>query len=190
MNRIDNSTLEGIRTKTKAPKSSSKTMTPREEAAPKVHQDEKGKPFIPAENLLSCLIGAGQSVRLDGKRQVSTAKSTTLPAFMTIEDTHLELFDPEDDLELETAKWEVDMRAGRNPNGGELVCLCRPRFDRWAFKVRILVDEKEIAEDKIRELFDKAGKRNGLGDFRPSRKGMFGQFVVKCWEKQRKREAA
>lgn len=33
----------------------------------------------------------------------------------------------------------------------------------------------------VRSIVDDAGKKIGLGDFRPARKGPFGRFVVKEW---------
>jgi hypothetical protein len=187
-NRMSAETLENIRTKAKKPKSAGAAGTPREEAAPKVYTlPDGGGCYVPTENLLSCLIAAGQYVRLDGKRQVSTAKATMLPAFLSLEDPVLPLLIPDT---TNAAPWEVDIRAGRNPNGGEAVCLCRPRFDRWQLTVTALVDTREVNIAIARELFDIAGKRIGLGDFRPQKKGMFGRFVVQRWAEQRERVAA
>jgi hypothetical protein len=125
--------------------------------------------------LMSSLIAAGQFVRLEGRRQISTAKSTTLPAFLTLLDST---------LALPHQQWEVDMRGGVNPGaGGGAVCIVRPRFDKWGFEVNVLIENEEIDEALIRELFDKAGVRMGLGDFRPARKGTFGKFRVVCWER-------
>jgi len=181
MNRIPPETLEQVRTKAKKPKTAQRPAVPRDEAIPKLYVTAEGVPYLPTENLLSCLVAAGQSVRLDGKRQVSTAKSTVLPAFLSLEERFLPLFVHGTDA---APAWEVDMRPGRNPNGGELVCLVRPRFDQWAFRVTATADLDEVGINIIRELFDVAGKRIGLGDFRPSRKGMFGKFVVVGWEEK------
>ncbi len=181
MNRLSEETLESIRTKAKKAKTAAKP-TPREECEPKVHTRE-GQPALPTENLLSCLIAAGQYVRLDGKRQLSTAKSTMLPAFLSLEDPWIPVIDPETRT---PATWEVDMRAGRNPNGGEAVCVCRPRFDRWTLKLTVQLDLSQIGEGVMRELFDIAGRRIGVGDFRPQRKGIFGQFRIDRWEAARR----
>lgn len=187
MNRLTPETLENIRTKAKKSKNASRPATPRLEAEPKVYRTKDGDPYVPTENLLACLIAAGQSVRLDGKKQVSTAKSTMLPAFLTLEDLYLPLLDAPSG---KPPAWEVDVRPGRNPNGGEAVCLCRPRFDKWCFTVHGTVDLDEIAMATVRELFDIAGKRIGLGDFRPQRKGIFGRFIVTRWEESAAAEAA
>jgi hypothetical protein len=150
---------------------------PREEATRKVYQTRDGDPYLPTENLMACLISAGMYIKLDGKRQMSTKQSTLLPGFLTIEDAYLPLVNNEES----PAAWEVDMRQGRNPNGGEAVCVIRPRFDQWAFKTSFLIDGESIGEDVIRELVDIAGSRIGIGDFRPQRRGVFGKFKVVGW---------
>jgi len=177
INRVTEEELEKVRTKAKPPKNAPR-LSPREECEKKVylHND---KPILPAQNILSCLIEAGRHVRLDGKRMISNAQSTTLPAFLLLEDPYVPLLNPHNN---KAATWEVDMRGGRNPNGNQLVCICRPRFDEWSFKLNVQLDLGEIAEDSLRELFEKAASRVGLGDFRPQRKGMQGQFWVNAWK--------
>jgi len=113
-----------------------------------------------------------------GKRQMSTKQSTLLPAFLTVEDPYLPLVGQEGG----PAAWEVDMRQGRNPNGGEAVCIIRPRFDSWSIDLSLQIDADSIAESLIRQLVDIAGSRIGLGDFRPQRRGVFGKFRVDRWE--------
>lgn len=184
MNKMDASTLEGLRTKAKKPKAASigTTSTPREDAERKVYLSDEG-PYVPGQNLMACFIAAGQYIRLDGKRQISNMKSTVLPGLMTLLDWAPLLKIPDTD---KAAAWEADVMQGRNPNGGEAVALCRPRFDEWALTFTIDIDESEVGENTIRELIDKAGRRVGLGDFRPQRKGIFGQFVVERWERKTK----
>lgn len=175
MNRVSEEDLLKIHGKIKAPKGAPR-LDPRDEAKKKVYayDAELKKPYIPAKWLFSSLKNAGRFVRLDGKRQMSTRTETLLPNFLTLEDAS---------MPLETPGWEVDIQQGRNPNGGELVVLVRPRFDAWQFKVNIMIDTREIDEGRIRELFDRAGKQCGLGDFRPNRGGLFGQFIVNEWKR-------
>lgn len=188
MNRMSESTLEGLRTKVKKPKAANigHVRTPRQEAEEKVYT-HGGEPIIPGENLMSCLIAAGVFVRLDAKRQISTGKGTLLPGLMTLLDYVIPIYVPDT---KHPAKWEADVRQGRNPNGGEAVAICRPRFDAWSFSCRVEIDENEIGENAIRQLWDLAGKRIGLGDFRPARKGIFGQFVVEKWIREKEQAAA
>lgn len=182
MNRMSEDTLQKLLLgpTAKGSKTRQRPASTRDEATGKVYTTSDGKPYLPAENLLACLIEAGKFVRLDAKRQVSTAKATLLPAFLTLNDKFLLLLNPEKPGEAPT--WEVDLRQGKNPNGGEAVCICRPRFDVWGFEADVQIDTDEIPEATIRTLWDHAGKRVGLGDFRPQRRGMFGQFRVDRWE--------
>lgn len=39
----------------------------------------------------------------------------------------------------------------------------------------------------VRELFDIAGSKIGLGDFRPDRRGPFGRFTVTMWSPEVKK---
>lgn len=172
-NKLSEDQLLRLHTKEKTSKTAPR-LSPREEAAAKLHQTEDGKPIIPGEALFACLKNAGVFIRLDAKRQMSTKQSTLLPAFIHIDEPyHL----------IESPGWEVDMRQGKNPNGGEAVCIIRPRFDQWKITFHMQIDVSEIGEDRIRELVDKAGARIGLHDFRPARGGTFGTFIVECWEK-------
>jgi len=154
---------------------------PREQAEAKAYltQDDK-KPYVPAESLMACLIEAGKFIRLDKKRQMSTAKGTLLPGFLSVEEFYLPLIDPKTN---KSAAWEVDMRAGRNPNGGEAVCIVRPRYDSWSFTFTALLDTEQLDEKVYRNLVDIAGSNMGLGDFRPQRKGIYGRFKVTSWKR-------
>lgn len=178
MNRMSEEELEKLRIKDRKTVRANMPKDKREQASPKVYENEAG-PYLPLKNLFSCLVAAGQFFRLDGKRQMTTAKSSLLPGVITIEQVTIPLYDPRT---KKPALWEVDMQQGRNPNGGEAVCIVRPRFDVWAFTFDMTIDTSQIDEDRIRALVDLAGSRVGLGDFRPQRKGYFGRWVVQEWK--------
>ena len=58
----------------------------------------------------------------------------------------------------------------------------RPRFDDWRVEGQIDVDTNEIPEDTFRLIFEYAGNKCGLGDWRPSAPkspGPYGRFTVK-----------
>jgi hypothetical protein len=177
MNAMTMAVLLGLREKKKPSKNAARPL-PREEADAKVHRMPNGEPHIPVHMLMACLVGAGQFVRLDGKRQVSTAKSSVLPGMLTIQSSYLPLITAKGAV----AAWEVDVAQGRNPNGGEAVCIVRPRFDDWGFDLRLAVDQEQMPISMARELIDIAGNRKGLGDFRPGCKGTFGRFSIARWE--------
>jgi len=80
--------------------------------------------------------------------------------------------------------WEVDTRAVRIPaTGGRILCY-RPKFNDWSLYFTMRLDDEVMTCELLREILDAAGKRIGLGDFRPDCKGPFGKFVVTHWEEK------
>lgn len=144
---------------------------PREQAEAKVYVDSRGKPVLPSPNLLACLVAAGQFIKA-GRSKVSTTRSSLVPAGISIVET---------ELPITPGKWEVDSRPVVIPATGGRVMAHRPRFDVWSVACTLDVDTELFAERLVRELVDIGGKRVGLGDFRPARRGPFGRFVVTHW---------
>lgn len=142
---------------------------------------DTGRVGIPAECLFACLVAAGRNVK-NGKKQVSTATSTTIPGLMSIKSFFMPFTNV---VEGEDGKaWRVDKRRGQLDNGGKKVAvgIVRPRFDAWEFDVEVEFDDKIVNESVIRALFEDAGKNQGLGSFRPNKKGPFGTFKVTKFE--------
>lgn len=149
-----------------------KKGTPREQAEPKLYLDSERKPGIPGANLFAAIISAGKFIKA-GKRTLTTAKSSLVPAGLVVLDVH---------CPLRPAKWEVDSRSVVIPaTGGRIMCH-RPRFDAWEVGFAVEVDETLFSPDLVRQLVDEAGKKVGLGDFRPERRGPFGRFIVTSWK--------
>ena len=146
--------------------------TPREQAAPKLYTDADGKPGVPGANVFAALISAGKFIKA-GRKTLTTAKSSLVPAGLLV----TELFCP-----LRPVQWEVDSRSVVIPaTGGRIMCH-RPRFDKWSLSFTIELDETLFAPEVARQLADEAGKKVGLGDFRPERRGPFGRFNVTQWK--------
>jgi len=78
--------------------------------------------------------------------------------------------------------WTVDTRAVRIPSTGGRILCHRPCFHDWRLRFTLKVDTDMISLKLMREIVDAAGKRVGLGDFRPDCKGPFGKFVVTRWK--------
>ena len=178
MNPATEALLESLRTGVHPPLQKDR---PRDDVAKEKIYREEGKIGIPSANLFACLVEAGRDVVLKSRTKISTAKTTQLPAFFEIDQLFLP-FGVEGDEDYDSEKvWKTDMRRGKLPKDGTMVAIVRPRFDKWGITVRFTVDTGIINADKIRELFDRAGRSVGLGDFRPSCRGPFGTFAVKRW---------
>lgn len=145
--------------------------TPREQAKPKVYTGIKGRPVLPAVNLLASFVEAGRFIK-SGRSKLSTTRSSLVPAGLSIK---------EPEMQISPSKWEVDSRPVVIPSTNGRIMCHRPRFDEWKIGCTLVVDDTLFSERIIRELVDIAGKRIGVGDFRPSRRGPFGRFEVIKW---------
>lgn len=152
--------------------------TPREQAAKKIYSDTKGFPVIPGPNIFRAIIDAG-AFHKSGKGKITTARSSLIPAGIAISEIECVIVGA--DGPAKPAQWEVDSRSVVIPSTGGRIMCHRPRFDQWALTFTLEIDETFFNEGLVRQLVDDAGKRVGLGDFRPSRKGPFGRFVVTAW---------
>jgi hypothetical protein len=146
--------------------------TPQEICQKLLYTGLDGKPMIPQPNLMRCLVDGGRFHKI-GKSQVTTTKSTMLYACVDIDGAEIPL--------QHKQPWRVDTRAVRIPTTGGRILKHRPVFDDWQLKFEVSLDEQMIGAGLFRMIVDDAGKRIGLGDFRPACKGPFGKFVVTHW---------
>lgn len=146
-----------------------------EQAKEKLYLGSKGKPMIPQPNLFRSLIDAGQFFKA-GKSKITTQKTSMIPACVEIEEIELPI--------QHKQPWMVDTRAVRIPSTGGRILCHRPCFNDWRLTFTLGVDTEMLSLGLMREIVDAAGKRIGLGDFRPACKGPFGKFVVVEWKEQ------
>ena len=148
--------------------------TPREQAEKKLYSDKEGNLFFPGPNIFCCLIDAGKFHKV-GKIKVTTQKTSLIPAGISIDDII---------IPFNTRDWEVDSRSVVIPATGGRIMRHRPRLDDWQLTFSLDVDITMFDPKFVRILMDDAGKKCGLGDYRPERKGLFGKFVVIGWEEE------
>lgn len=149
--------------------------TPREIAEGKLYLGNNGKPMIPSPNLLRSLVDGGSFTKI-GKKQVTTARSSLLYACIAIAETEIAIDHKE--------PWSVDIRPVRIPSTGGRILAYRPMFHDWALKFELELDTSILNAKLLRQVVDDAGKRIGLGDFRPATKGPYGRYVVTRWAEQ------
>lgn len=146
--------------------------TPAEQASARLYVGHDGKPMIPQPNLFRCIIDAGKFFK-HGKSKVTTQKSSLIPACVEIVGIELPIVHKE--------PWTIDTRAVRIPSTGGRILCHRPCFHDWKISFVMNCDTELMSTKLLREIIDAAGKRVGLGDFRPDAKGPFGRFVVTRW---------
>jgi hypothetical protein len=147
--------------------------TPLEIAQAKLYLGLDGKPMIPQPNLMRCIVEGGRFHKA-GKTQLTTSKSSHMYACLDISGAEIKL--------IYKQPWKVDTRAVRIPSTGGRILAHRPMFDDWALEFECDLDTSIVGAKVFRSLVDDAGKRIGLGDFRPATKGPYGKFVVTKWE--------
>jgi len=152
--------------------------TPREQAEAKRYADTDGFLYIPGPNIFSCIIAAG-TFHKAGKSKLTTMKSSLIPAGLVVDELVCALYDEED---RPLKHWEVDSRSVVIPSTGGRIMCHRPRVDRWRLTFTVEVDTTMFSPGLVRSVVDDAGRKIGLGDYRPARKGPFGRFVVVNWQ--------
>lgn len=154
-------------------------ITVDERARKKLCLGPNGEFGFPTNYLFAALIDAGRHVQYEGKSKVSTRETSLLPAFLSIVP---DVVNDEGDGFIpftdQSAKWVSDKRRGVLAANKAAVAIVRPKFPTWAFGVTVEIDTDQISVDKIKQLFDIAGRQCGIGDFRPSKRGPFGRFAV------------
>jgi hypothetical protein len=146
--------------------------TPREQAELKLYRSAEGSLIIPQPNMFRCIIDAGTFFKA-GKSKITTQKTSLIPACVAINAIEIPL--------LHREPWEVDTRAICIPSTGGRILCHRPKLNDWRLEFDVEIDTDLISVRLFREIMDTAGKRVGLGDYRPARKGPFGKFVVTNW---------
>lgn len=149
--------------------------TPHEIATAKLYLGTNGKPIIPSPNLLRSIVDGGSFTKI-GKKQITTARSSMLYSCLSIDAAEVEI--------VHKQPWKVDTRPVRIPSTGGRILAHRPMFDDWGLHFEVELDTTILNAKLLRQIVDDAGKRVGLGDFRPATKGPFGRFCVTRWVEQ------
>lgn len=159
------------------------------------------KVALPTPNLQTCLRDAGQTIQVSGGRGKSYKEASQTAILFEAEylefkggTTELKEIPIEPILKLndvansmpqhckvaEKLGFKIDIRRA-SPKPGTKHIRCRPRFDRWqASGVFIHADPDAMSMDVVKQVFEIAGSRKGLCDWRPGGKkpGPMGRFTV------------
>ena len=158
--------------KTRASVKTGGGMKPYDIAEQFLYKDDGGNIVMPQPNLFKCIINGGKFFKV-GNSKMTTQTSSLVPAYAMI---------PTEFVKLEHEQpWVVDSRTVVNPTTHGRITTHRPRFNDWECTFPVELEDDDISEAFFREIVDAAGRRIGLCDFRPERKGFFGRFVVKHW---------
>ena len=175
LNRFTDEAAERASSGTSSASAAAGRRTPLEIAESALYKGIDGQPMIPQPNLLRCLVEGGRFHKA-GKVQITTAKSSLLYACVDIEGAEIPI--------THKQPWKVDTRAVRIPATGGRILAHRPMFDDWSLNLIAEIDTEILNPKLFRQIVDDAGKRIGLGAFRPAVKGPYGRFVVTSWAEE------
>jgi len=149
-------------------KKKNKEMTPAEAAEQAVYRNADGELFIPGQNMFRCIIEGGRFSK-EGKSKVTTLKNSLVcgGAKLLNEECKLGI---KDYLIFKTSVVNQAIKAR--------VMTYRPMIKDWRLTFTLDVDEEVFSSNKIKEIITHAGKRIGLGSWRPDTKGTYGKFEI------------
>jgi len=78
--------------------------------------------------------------------------------------------------------FEVDARPVTIPATKGRIMRYRPKIEEWRARIPMEIDTDIIPVDQVHQLLEDAGRRQGVGDFRPEKRGPFGRFQITSWE--------
>ena len=149
--------------------------TPREQAEQTAYCDEKTKKlWIPTTWVTGAIKTVASDYRLPGTRK--SIKSVSGGAIIPLEEKmyfngNLKI----EDIEIDSRP--VVIQRAR-------IMRHRARLEKWKVTVILEIDETIIPTENVHDILVDAGKRAGMGDFRPQKGGPFGRFQVTKWTVQ------
>ena len=141
----------------------------KESAEKLTYRKKDGELYVPAEAVKGCLIGAA-SYKKFGKHSARPIISGGV-------------FIQPQEIGLGIKDYEIDLRTVVIQRAR--VVKARPKIEKWKLSFDLIYDDTLIKSGSlIKEIFEEAGKRIGLLDFRPQKLGSFGMFKITKWEEK------
>lgn len=145
-------------------------MSPEKQAEHACYRDPDTKDlYVPGVAIQRALVGAAAYSKGKGRGSLQKVVAASV------------LVSPER-VSLGTQTFAVDSRPVVVPATKGRVVRHRPRIDTWKLTFHVEWDETLMTAEQMRRVVDDTGRRVGLLDFRPERKGPFGRFTVTNWE--------
>lgn len=155
-----------------------KRGNPREEAEKVVYRNGEGF-YFPSTWLSRSLSNAGTNFKMRGTRK---SLRFVLPSAVVVSEVQIPLLNG--DTKARAKDFEVDSRPVTIPSTKGRVMRHRPRFDAWSARFSLEVDDDILPVETVHEVFADAGRKVGIGDYRPEKGGPFGRFEVIEWREQ------
>lgn len=138
-----------------------------EEARLRVYQNEDGLYYHPTQAFIKSMTEAGKGLKFGKVFATKSVKS------VFIAEPHSIILDA-------SGKPAKQYTIDRQPCvvGKARILRCRPCWQKWKMDVAFDVDVAFIAVAQVKQLLQLAGRKVGIGDYRPEKGGGFGRFSV------------
>lgn len=147
--------------------------TPRQQAEATAYRDgEDGKIWIPTNWITGAIRTVASDYKLPGTRK--SVKSISGGAVVPCEEKAY--FTQGYELKhIEIDSRPVVIQRAR-------IMRHRSRLENWSVKLTMQIDDEILPIEHVHSILSDAGRRAGLGDFRPQRGGPFGRFMITSWQ--------
>ena len=159
-----------------------KVLTPEEEAERAAYRSPDGFLVFPTQAFRSSLLLAAEKWPIPGKAR---GNISSYMAHIQVEpDEFVSLVDGDGEL---IRDYVIDGRRGVNPSTGGGIWISRPKIEYWRATFSFIVDTDLIGEPEtmVTQILADAGKRVGVGAFRPlppktskGKGGWFGRYRI------------
>ena len=147
-----------------------KEVKPEAQASQKLYENG-GKLYQPSTHIKGALVDAGKTQKVVGKGKATYSKIIGYAV-------EVEPYE----IVHKKQKWESYSVLAVNPNTKGRNLLHRPMLKDWELDFQVVFDEEQIPASILKEVFDRAGRFSGIGDWRPNKKGTFGKFQIVSWK--------
>ena len=131
-----------------------------------LYLDESGAPTIPEAAVRACIETAARKMK-QGPQVREGLIVTDIVSF----DYDKERYGVTADELGKTAQFTVPVKVGQ-----ARIERTRAKFDEWELTFRLDTDEELVDQQQLASWLDIAGRRIGLGDWRPEKSGTYGRF--------------
>lgn len=131
-----------------------------------LYLDASGTPTIPEAAVRACIETAARKMK-QGPQVREGLIVTEIVSF----DYDRERYGVTADELGKTAQFTVPVKVGQSR-----IERTRAKFDEWALTFRLDADDELVDQDQLAGWLDIAGRRIGLGDWRPEKSGTYGRF--------------
>ncbi|MCR4338791.1 MAG: hypothetical protein NUW01_02775 [Gemmatimonadaceae bacterium] len=151
---------------------------PKAEAEWGAYRLENGDLYLPARMIHRCLVEAGKAFKVPKQRDSFmryVAAGVIIPQAFGL---GFPLLDPKTDEVL--TSYEVDVQ--RVVIARASVRRARPLLEKWAANLQLDLDPETVPPEMFAQVIGYAGQRQGVGDGRPEKGGIYGRFTVVALE--------